>query len=32
MIESHLISWHDIKDSKVEIALFYLDCECECGT
>ena len=30
MIESHLISWHDMKDSIVEIACFYLECECEC--
>ena len=29
MIESHLISWHDMYNSRVEIACFYLECECE---
>ena len=30
MIESHLISWQDMYDSIVEIASFYLECDCEC--
>ena len=28
MIEFHLISWHDMQDSIVQIACFYFECEC----